>query len=213
MRRLFWITVFTLLLATPILLVFVNTPRVRTLLPFGKPSVSSKYSVESDVKGYAVTLADTSYLDYITAKMNLFDPNAVVDATFYTKKLKTAKRFQINHIIFFLVNQVEAPISIVSMTDGTRVTVDCQGEYSLRGNTLVDRVRVGFDTLGKQLLMDKFAWESSFLRCALNTLYYAKGVTDPALSYQELVNIKDDLDKNVYSGLFAWPFHITGSSL
>lgn len=190
------------LLVLPIALVLLRSPQVATLLPIKSISLSNRYGVENKVTGYTLTLADASYLDYVTAKLDIFAPNAVVGTGFYTGKLANTKRQQINHITFVLADRVDAPISIVGNMPG----LDCHGDYVLDGSTLVDRVVVGFDTLGKQKLMDKFAWENSFLRCALNTLYYAKGVTDPTVSYPGLVGIKLDIDKNVYSGLFAWPF-------
>ena len=208
--RVFIIAAVAILLLLPVALFLMRGPRVGTLLPVpSHTTVSDRYSVQSTVNGYTLSLVDTSYLDYVTAKLNLFAPNAVVGPGFYTGKLVNTKRQQINHITFTLVDHVDAPISIVGNMPG----LDCHGEYVLDGNTLIDRVVVGFDTLGKQKLMDKFAWENSFLRCALNTLYYAKGVVDPTKRYKDLVDIALDIDKNVYSGLFVWPFRITAQSL
>lgn len=212
MRRLQWVLFISIvigLVVLPIALVALRNPQVSTLLPVKPSVISNRYSVENIVKGYTLTLVDTSYLDYMTAKFNMFAPDAVVGMGFYTGKLVNTKRQQIDHITFALVDHVDAPISIVGNTPG----LDCRGEYVLDGSTLVDRVAVGFQTIGKQPLTDKYSWENSFLRCALNTLYYAKGVSDPTTSYQALVGIKDDIDKNVYSGLFVWPFRITKQSL
>ncbi len=198
------------LLILPVALFLMRIPRVATLFPAPPhTTVSGRYNIENTVNGYTLSLVDTSYLDYITAKLALFAPNAVVGLGFYTGKLANTKRQQIDHITFALVDHVDAPISIVGNTPG----LDCQGEYVLDGSTLVDRVAVGFQTIGKQPLADKYSWENSFLRCALNTLYDAKGVTDPAVQYQELLNIKLDIDANVYTGLFAWPFRITKQSV
>ncbi len=204
------VIIIVVFIALPLLILVLRTPQVSTFLPIRQhASVSDKYSVENDVKGYTISLVDTSYLDYMTAKLDMFAPNAVVGPGFYTGKLANTRRQQISHITFALVDHVDIPISIVGNAPG----LDCQGDYVLDGNTLVDRVVVGFQTIGKQPITDKYAWENSFLRCALNTLYYAKGVTDPSASYKDLVGIKLDIDKNIYSGIFVWPLRITQQSL
>jgi hypothetical protein len=40
-------------------------------------------------------------------------------------------------------------------------------------------------------------------------MYYALGTADPVADQEKLVHIKKDMEKNVYSGLFVWPFRIT----
>ena len=146
------------LLALPFVLVLLRNPHITTLLPvIQKPSPSNRYSTASQVKGYTLSVVDTSYLDYMTAKFNVFAPNAVVSPGFYTGKLANTKRQQISHITFVLVDHIDTPISIVQLYSGKTATLDCQGDYVLTGDTLVDRVAVGFDALGKQVLTDKYA--------------------------------------------------------
>ncbi len=213
LQRVVVVIIGIIFLLFPLVLLLLRNPKIKTLLTVGKTKISNKYSVESDLSEYTVSMMDTSYLDYMAAKFNLFSPNAVIGSDFYIKKLVDTKRQQINHIKFVLVDHVDAPISMVQLYSGKTATVDCQGDYVLNGSTLVDRVSVNFTSLGKQVLLDKFAWENSFLRCALTTLYYAKGVTNLSESYHELVDIKKDIDNNIYSGIFTWPFRITSSSI
>ena len=43
------------------------------------PVVSARYTVKSDVPGSTIQLADTKYLDYLTANIGISDNQAIVD--------------------------------------------------------------------------------------------------------------------------------------
>jgi hypothetical protein len=198
----------------PLTLYIVRSPKVMTLLPVlmrTQSSRISRYSVRSDVKGYTLSLVSPDYLDYTTASLNIFTPNAVADPQMYHGQKGAVKRTQISHIKFVLVEEVDDPITAIVEGDGQKIemVVVSTGDYDIQDDTLVVRVAVQFSKFSLLMLTSKFGWEEAFLRCAINTMYYALGTADPVADQEKLVHIKKDMEKNVYSGLFVWPFRIT----
>lgn len=197
------------LLVLPLVLVFIRLPQVRTLLPsFSRTTTAeSRYSAQSTISGYTVRLTDVVYLDFVTASLNVFLPNAVVSPSFYFDRRYDGKRMSVTHIRFELVESVTRPISTVLGMENTRTVAT--GDYVIEGDTLVVRNAVRFDALEKAALVKKFAWEDAFLRASVSTLYYALGKTNPQEDVEMLGKLKQDIDENVYTGLFPWPFRIT----
>lgn len=195
----------------PFVILFLRTPRVMTLLPFSRSSEvkTDRYRVQSSAEGYTLTLADTRYLDYVTAQLNLFAPDAIADPRMYSG-IKDAKRMQVSQVQFVLVREVDRTLSTIVEGNGreTPVTILSNGDYDVQDDTLIIRVAVQFEALKRSPLTKKFAWENAFLRAAVNAMYYALGDTDPQANRRELVRMKADIDQNVYTGLFSWPFRI-----
>ena len=77
-----------LLLGLPLAIILIRQPAIfiplRSLLgQQAKPITSKRYSVSSEVPGYSIHLVDSQYLDYITAKLDVFGNNKIVDPHVY----------------------------------------------------------------------------------------------------------------------------------
>lgn len=199
----------------PIALFLFKKPQVRTLVPsfFRVGSTTeTRYSVRSDMPAYTLSLEDIRFLDYVTARWNIFADNTIADPRLYTQRVQIPDRVKISSIQFVLVDHVDFPIGTIVEGDGrdTPVRVVAKGDYVIQNDVLVVRVAVQFAAIGKSMLIKKFAWEDAFLRCAVNTLYYALGDPDPVANQRELVDVKRAIDRDMYTGdIFAWPFRIT----
>ncbi len=208
------------LLLLPLVLFFVRKPQVATLLPLlvrPKSATTNRYSVQTDTAGYSLALVDTSYLDYVAADLNIFMPNVIADPRVYSGNLGAMqKRTTVTSIKFVLVDKITTkPISTIINFDAKTgsIQIVARGDYIVEGDTLVIRNAVDFASIGSSEFVNKFAWEDAFLRASVTTLYYALGKSDQISDRQAFGKIKQDIDKNVYTGIFSWPFRITEKKL
>ena len=99
--RWFMILGLCLVLIAPLILYFLTTSREFPLIPsILRPSkvstVSDRYSATSELSGYAIKLADTQFLEYVTSTMKLFDTNALADPKYF-KTMQNVKERKSNY--------------------------------------------------------------------------------------------------------------------
>lgn len=213
-RNVLIIITLCVVIVLPLSLYVIRMPQVATFLPpiIRSRQTGPRYSVQSDMVGYKLSLADTRYLDYVAAHLNIFVPDAIADPRIYAGQPDIKDRKQISSVRFVLVDHVDHTVDIISEGNGqgAPVRIVAMGEYTVQNDVLEVRVAVQFAAIGNPLLVKKFAWEDAFLQCAVTTLYYALGDRDPAANQRELVRIKQDIEHDVYTGgIFPWPFRIT----
>lgn len=211
-RLIFIIGIF-LLLFFPLAMLALRQPaistQVSTMLHISpKPITTKRYRVVSNVSGYTIDLIDSAYLDYMTAKMDLFGMQKIVDPTVYYGSSVSQKRSTVTSVRFALVPSVLQPIAIITSplypTDFLG-----KGEYDVENDVLVVRVWLNFPELNKNILTKEFSLQDTYVRTALWTLQYATGFpllgSAPAAS---LFNLQQDMKDNLYSGIFPWPIRI-----
>ncbi len=102
-----WLMILGLciVLVAPVVHYFLTTSREHPLIPsILHPSkvstVSDRYSASNELSGYVLKLADTQFLDYITATLNIFDTNALADPKYFKTMQNIKERKSITQIRF-----------------------------------------------------------------------------------------------------------------
>ena len=168
------------------------------------PVVSARYSVKSDVPGYTIQLADTKYLDYLTANIGIFDNQAIVDPRVYRGFANMKLRYTVTHIQLDLVPSVDWPFVNLSGTD----SFVSKGDYLVDHDTLVVRIYLDISALTKGLTK-QFSLEDTYLRTLGETLSFSHGISpDPQTNGEAWTKIADDIQNYLYTGIFAWPIRI-----
>lgn len=204
------IIVLLLPLAFFVLRLPVVSTQLSGIFPLTQSShVTDRYSTESRVPGYSLTLASTAYLDYIAGTMGIFGRNAIIDPAVYRGGKNTA-RHTVSHVRFVLVPTIESPLGAAADTlvKGKPIVFLAQGDYRVEGDTLVVMVYLNTDALTKSALTRKFVWEDTFLAQAVYMLAHAKGLLDAKASTDALIDIHKGIQDNLYSGLLPWPLVI-----
>ncbi len=197
------------LLFTPIALVFFRSPWIQQLFPtlLQTPQdgiANARYSVTNEVPGYSLKIVNTTYLDYMMAKLGLFNNQIIVDPKTYRGFPGLQQHYSISKIIFSLVPTVDNPLSVVS----SDTALLGKGEYRVNADTLLVRVSINFDELKKNSIATRYSLENAYLLTALYTLRYAIGFVNGLPNENGLLSIKNDVQNNLYDGIFAWPFRI-----
>ncbi|MCL4530512.1 MAG: hypothetical protein M1282_13995 [Chloroflexi bacterium] len=217
-RKVIFIGLAIVLVLTPIVLLLFRMPTVATMMPQllhipVKSQVSSKYSAQSMLPGYQLILINSSYLDYVTSNAGVFGQNAIVDPSVYHKNSLPPNRYTVSSIRFVLQSaQPDTPISIIT-GDGVTMPggIVSEAGYIVENNTLVVQVWLNVKSLTSGIWIQKVTMEDAFIRAALNALYYARGLTTIGAEHDTLVKANQDVQQNLDSGLFPWPFQIVAT--
>lgn len=202
-----------LILALPLLLIFIRQPvifiQLHSLLGgTAKPITLTRYIVSSDVPGYTAVLVDSQYLDYMTAKLDVFGNQRIVDPHMYQSSPWQTAHATVSSIHFVLVPDVANPITVITPPSQSGVFVG-KGDYEVNGATLVVHVWLNWTELQKNILTKGFTPEDTFLRTALWTLQYAVGFEDLGDGNpKSFYGIDQDIKNNLYTGIFPWPIGI-----
>jgi hypothetical protein len=195
----------------PILLYFFTHPRETVFFPTPlnppKPDVSAQFHAESQAPGYTLTLADTRFLDYVTATLDLFAPDALADPRHWRKQFIVTQRVTVKRVQFILVQDVPNPIGFV--VNPKNAEIWGRGGYDVNGDTLIIRVAFDTDALVKAGKSDTGSLEDVFLHTMIKTMYYAKGAVNPEEDRRVFGQFKVDMEEYFYkTKIFTRPFRI-----
>ncbi len=197
----------------PLAMSALSNPMIATFLPLPsglKPAtkISSRYSVQNDLSGYTLTLSDTQFLDYLTAKYKIFGQKAIADRRIYKGFNDIKLRYTVSKVQFVLTGDLENPIYAVMVPNVKPLSFLAKSEYDVTGDTLIVRVSLNMDKITGGVLVPKFALENQFLQMVSFALYYAEGNSYLDVNAQTMGNITMDIQSYLYSGIFPWPFRI-----
>jgi len=197
--------------ALPLVLYIITRPRVSVLFPTPlspqPPRVSEKFSAQSLLAGYTLTLQDSRLLEYIAATFDLFSPNALANPRHWQKGVTVSQRASVSRAAFFLVGAVSSPIGFAVNPKTGQVWG--RGEYDIDGATLVVRIALDLAALSKAGKADVADWDDVFLTAAVRTLYYAKGRVDHDEERRIFSQFKVDTEQYLDGmGVFSRPFRI-----
>jgi len=207
MRRIVFIIGIIVLLLIPVI-VFVMQRRTNsgtppTTWPLIQASPTpQRYSVESQLAGYTLTLMDTRYLDSVAENIGIFKPEAVLDPEVY----HGGQTFHhtISHIRLVLVPAVQQFLVAVP---GRKVLAST-ADYIVEGDTLVLRVTIN-PSEQVNVAAGQHTLEDAFLRAAMQAMYYAHGLSDdPTVNANAFANIQNGIKDYLYIGVLAWPIQI-----
>jgi hypothetical protein len=197
----------------PVLIFIVRSPKITTLFPViprlsGNKGSSHNYSAKSEVPTHSLTLVDSQYMEYMTSNLHAFEPQAIIDPRVYHGFSDIKTRYTVKSIQFILVNSVEKPVGVI-VEGGGKIPFAMvgQGIYSIDGTVLTIRVALNMPEIQKSMTR-KFSLEDVYLRTAVNTLYYALGVSDPKENQTALLAMKKQIEDYLYTGVFPWPIRI-----
>jgi hypothetical protein len=212
-KRVFLGVVIIVLLVFPVLIYILRSPKITTLLPVipqlsGSKVLTHSYSAKSELPTHSLTLVDSQYLEYVTSNLHVFGPQAIIDPRVYQGFSDIKTRYTVKSIQFILVNSVEKPVGVI-VEGGGKIPFAMvgQGIYSIDGTVLTIRVALNMPEIQKSMTR-KFSLEDVYLRTAVNTLYYALGVSDPKENQSSLLAMKKQIEDYLYTGVFQWPLRI-----
>jgi hypothetical protein len=165
---------------------------------------SDRYSVTSETPGYNLTFADPAYFDYLTAKMEIFANQAVVDPRVYHGFPDLKLQYTVSRIEFVLVPTLDQFVIEI----GGKNDFAGRGDYEIKNGVLVIRVLLNPDEAKDGLLPGQFGLEDTFLRTAAQSMYYTHGLSDRSTNMTAFAKIRDDIQQYLYSGVFPWPIRI-----
>jgi hypothetical protein len=205
----------SLIILIPLGIFTLRHPAIRiwvsNILPQSKVITTKTYKVENKAPGVQISLLDNRYLDYVTASMNLFSFEKIVDpAVYYGVSPATLPRKTVSTIRFELVPVVDKPVGIVG-AEGKQGVFIGKGTYHVEGDVLVIEVALDLNELNSPLA-GQFALEDAYLRTALITMRYSAGFVngnraDPGV----IPAIVQDMKDYLYTGMLAWPIQIKRS--
>ncbi len=162
-----------------------------------------RYSVASDVPGYAITLSDTRFLDHVAENVGIFNPDAVVDPELY----QGGARF--THTVSRVALRLVPSVSTLMVGVPGKKELAAMGEYTIDGDTLVLRVSLNPNEV-TALISETYRIEDVFLQASLQALSYARGLSeDPKTLGTAFKNIQSGIREYLYGGSMPWPIRIT----
>jgi hypothetical protein len=167
-------------------------------------SVVERYSAKSEVAEYSLELLDTAYFDYTLEKMGLFRENAIVDPRIYRGFPELDLRYTAKSVKFVLVPKIDQFLMAISGKDDFAG----RGDYSIEDEVLVVKVSLNFNELSSRIFLGSLSAEDAFVQTAIQTAYYAQGLSDGKTNVQAFGNIRDDMKTYLYSGIMSWPIAV-----
>jgi hypothetical protein len=204
-----------IIFALPLVLISLDNPNVKlnVLWPFYNTflNTNKEYAViNSNNPSYKLTISDAAYLDFVTAKLSLYDADAIVDPLYFQGNTERAKRYTIKKITYELVNDVGFPISKINThrsSSSLSQNVGLVG-YKIEKDTLIILVSLNFPVIEFNTEVRKIDMNETFSTLVLQALYMVKAGSPNFDESQEAVNVVKDIHKYINSGKFSWPFSI-----
>lgn len=167
-----------------------------------QPAVPDRYSVASEVPDYSITLIDTKYLDYVAENVGIFEPNAVVDPAVYQGG--SEYRHTVTHVRLVIVHSV--PKLLMGVPGQKEIAA--MGDYRVSGDTLELLVSINSNETAS-LAAGSHSFEDVFLRAALQTMYYAHGLSDDPKDVGAVFrNVQQGIKEYLYNNVVPWPVEI-----
>jgi hypothetical protein len=209
MKRTFIIFGVILVIGLPIVLLTLRNPMISTYLrrTFGKGEqavTSAQFTTTSTDTKTKITLVDTKYLDYVTAKLGIFDKEAIVDREWYMGNTAAIKKHTVTRVEFVLVDDLDS--YVYGATGGKLFAA--KGDYAVVGDVLKVSIALFPENVENAVLGSTYPLEQAFLKTAFVTLLYAHGISDPRSTAVELGKLRSDMKEYLESGLFPWPIRI-----
>lgn len=183
------IAVILILLALPLIFLAVSRPAIRSLLPFNTPKERApqkgdRFTVVNNDPDFTISLVDTSYLDYISAKLKLFDDKAVIEPAYYAGNRTATGRHTVTNVRFELVPILQVPpvAKLYEANTNTGKPTSPWGYmgYALERTTLVIQMALDTQMVTKGIVAPKFNINDKFTTLAV---YYRLKPPSPAALY------------------------------
>lgn len=178
---------------------------------FGTPNsvISQKYKVESIVPDYDLRLADTAYLEWLAAKLQLFDAQGVIEPKYYLDR-SGPDRKTVKSITFRLVEHINFPLTslVPEMRPFEPVRRTGSAEYTIEGDTLVVSVYVNIADLAKEKNFNADSPDQVFVQLVSQILYTASFKEKDNIGFTRDTDIVRDIRGYLRGNIFPWPFII-----
>ncbi len=209
MKRTVIIVGLILLISLPIALLILRRPMVstylrRTLGIGGRAVTSPQFAADSRTPEVKLAIVDTRYLEYVSAKLKIFEADAIVDRELYRGNQSAAKKHTVSRVEFVLVDDLES--YVYGATGGKLFAA--KGDYTVEGDMLRVSIALFPENVDDNFLGSTYPIEQTFLKTAFVTLLYAHGLSSPREVAKELGTLRSDMKEYLEKGLFPWSIRI-----
>lgn len=193
MKRAFIFILLGTLVLLPLALLAIRHPIVSTYLEralgIRKAGVSTtQYVAESKTPDKTLTLVDTGYLNYVAAKLGIFEKDAIVDRNVYRGNKTATKKYTVTQVKFVLIGDLDS--YVYGLTGGKLFAA--KGDYAVEGDTLRVSIALFPENVEDAKISESYALEQAFLKTAFVTLLYAHGISDPRTTATQLEKLRSD---------------------
>lgn len=208
MKRLILIVLVVIFLTIPVIYFVLQTKdrQQNAFIPWKMPKSPAdkiRYSVMSEVPDYSITLNDVKFFDYVAENVGIFESDAVVDPAIY--RGGDEYRHTVTHVRFMIVHSV--PKLLVGVPGQNEIAA--MGDYRIMGDTLELLVSINPNETAS-LAAGSQSLEDVFLRAALQTMYYAHGLSDDPKDVGTVFrNVQQGIKEYLYNNVVPWPIDIT----
>ena len=167
-------------------------------------STGEQYAVSSKVPVYTPKIVNPSYLEYVTARLKIFDSQAIVDPAIYRGSRDSKIRYTVSRVQIELVPRIDNFLLAI----GGENDFAGRGTYLVENDTLIVQVSIDPNEIPQGGIKGQYALEDVYLQTALQVLVYAVGSPEKRMDTKELAKIDKDLQEYLYTGIFKRPIVI-----